>query len=267
MSKVTSKDGTQIAYEKKGTGPALILVDGAMCYRGFGPMQKLSELLAPYFTVYTYDRRGRGESGDTPPYSLDREIEDLDALIDAAGGKAYLYGLSSGGCLVLEAAMKLGAKAKKLALYELPYNQEPGAEQSWEEYRQKLQTLITEGRNGDAVKLFMQFVGTPTEMIEGMRQSPAWPALEAIAPTLAYDAAAIGTDRCPPVERAANVTVSALVMDGGASMAYMPFMHESATALAEAMPHARQRTLEGQSHDVNLEVLAPELVEFFQVEK
>ena len=120
MSTVTSKDGTKIAYEKKGQGPALILVDGALCYRAFGPMQSLAELLAPNFTVYTYDRRGRGESSNGKPYSLEREVEDLDALVKAAGGSAYVYGISSGACLALEAALRLGMEISKLAMYEPP---------------------------------------------------------------------------------------------------------------------------------------------------
>src|SRR5512143_3755398 len=145
-SKVTSKDGTKIAYETQGQGPALILVDGALCYRGFGPMPGLAQLLMPYFTVYTYDRRGRGESGNTAPYALDREIEDIDALIREAGGKAYVYGISSGACLALEAALKLGKEVAKLAMYEPPYNSEPAAGQRWKEYRANLDRAIGEGR-------------------------------------------------------------------------------------------------------------------------
>ena len=129
MSTVTSKDGTTIAYEKRGTGPALVLVDGALTHRGFGPLQKLAELLSPHFTVYTFDRRGRGESSNSKPYSVDREIEDIEALIDAAGGPASIYGISSGACLALEAAIKLGYKARKIALYEPPYNSLDGAAQ------------------------------------------------------------------------------------------------------------------------------------------
>ncbi|HEY6073317.1 MAG TPA: alpha/beta hydrolase, partial [Anaerolineales bacterium] len=132
--KVKSKDGTQIAYEKNGSGPAVILVDGALCYRGFGPMPGLSALLAPHFSVFTYDRRGRGESTDKQPFAVDREIEDLEALIGQAGGSAYLYGISSGACLVLEAAIKLGKRASKIALYEPPYNSMPGSVELWQEY-------------------------------------------------------------------------------------------------------------------------------------
>ena len=264
MQTVTSKDGTQIAYDKKGQGPALILVDGAICYRGFGPMPGLAELLTPNFTVYTYDRRGRGESSNGHPFAVQREVEDIEALIQAAGGKAFLYGISSGACLALEAALKLGNKITKLAIYEPPYNSDKAAQMQWQEYRFQLEQALSEGRRGDAVVLFMKLVGTPDDAIEGMRKSPMWPMFEAVAPTLPYDAAEIGENRSAPVDRAAKLGVPTLVMDGGANLAYMPFMHASASALAEAIPHARQRTLEGQTHDVKSEVIAPVLVEFFK---
>ncbi len=263
MSKVISKDGTQIAFEKQGSGRPVILVDGALCYRGFGPMPGLAKLLEPNFTVYTYDRRGRGESGNTQSYALEREVEDLDALIREAGGEASLFGLSSGACLALETAIRLGGKVNKLAMYEAPYNEEPGSAQAWREYRKKLNEVLSEDRRGDAVALFMQLVGTPAEQVNGMRQSPMWSTFEAVAPTLPNDATAMGDDRRPPVERAGVVNVPTLVMDGGASMAFMPFMHASAVALSTAIPHAEQRTLEGQRHDVDVNVLAPVLVEFF----
>ncbi len=260
MSQVISKDGTPIAFDQSGQGPAVILVDGAMCYRDFGPMKPLAALLAPHLNVITYDRRGRGESGNTQPYALPREIEDIEALIDQAGGSAFVFGSSSGGCLALEAAMKLGNKIRKLAMWEPPYNSSPADPPAWKEYRTKLKGLLSADRRGDAVVLFMQLVGTPADMIDGMRQSPTWPMFEAIAPTLAYDAAAMGDDDRPvPVQRAAAVTVSTLVMNGTA----IPFMLDTANALAKAIPHAQHRTLEGQRHDVDVKVLAPLLVEFF----
>ncbi len=262
MNKVTSKDGTTIAYDKRGTGPALILVDGALTYRSFGPMQHLAELLAPHYTVYTFDRRGRGESSNSKPYSVDREVEDINALIDEAGGSAFIFGISSGACLALEAALQLGKKTVKLAMYEPPYNTMQGAAKPWEEYRKQLADLLVAGRRGDAVALFMQFVGTPADQVNGMRISPVWPMFEAVAPTLAYDAAVMGSDRKAPVDRAARLSVPALVMDGGANLAVMPFMHDTAARLAKAIPHAQQRTLDGQTHDVKLEVLAPVLEEF-----
>ncbi|MGE5224757.1 MAG: alpha/beta fold hydrolase [Omnitrophica WOR_2 bacterium] len=155
MRKVTSKDGTQIAYDTQGAGPAVLLVDGAMCYRGFGPMPGLSKLLAPDFTVYTYDRRGRGDSSNTQPYAVEREVEDIEALIQEAGGSACVYGISSGACLALEAAMKLQTGIRKLALYEPPYNNEPAARQPWKDYTMNLAKLLAANRNGDAAALFM----------------------------------------------------------------------------------------------------------------
>lgn len=263
MSNVTSKDGTQIAYEKQGTGPAVIMVDGALGYRGLGFGQDLAKLLSQHFTVYTYDRRGRGESTNSKPFAVEREVEDIDALIKEAGGAAYVYGISSGACLALEAAIKLGDKIKKLALYEPPYNSAPNALHPWEEYRKNLSELVKADQRGDAVTLFMKFVGTPPEMIEGMRNAPVWPMLEAVAPTLLYDAAEMGDDRTVPVERVSRIRSQTLVMDGGANLQFMPFMHASATALAKAIPHAKQQTLEGQTHDVKAEALAPVLVDFF----
>jgi pimeloyl-ACP methyl ester carboxylesterase len=259
MKKVTSNDGTAIAYDKRGEGPAVILVDGALCYRSFGPMPRLAELLSPHFTVYNYDRRGRGDSGDTQPYALEREIEDIEALVEEAGGSAFVFGTSSGGALGLEAALKLGDKIEKLAMYEPPYDSSQAARQAWKEYRKQLAELLAANRPGDAAALFMASVGTPSDQIDGMRQAPVWAMFEAVAPTLAYDAAALGEDRSVPINRAAKVTTPTLVMNGTA----IPFMLDTATALAKAIPLAQHRTLEGQTHDVNLEVLAPVLVEFF----
>src|SRR5512143_3345767 len=214
MDKVISKDGTEIAYETKGSGKPLILTDGAICYRAFGPMGALSELLAPHFTVYTYDRRGRGFSTNGKPFAVQREIEDIDALIERAGGSAYLYGISSGACLDLEAALALGAsRVSKLALYEPPYNGDAAARAQWKEYTQQLQTALAEGRRGDAVVLFMELVGTPADQVSGMKQAPVWPMFESVAPTLAYDAAAMGKTRGAPLDRAAKLTMPTLVMD------------------------------------------------------
>ncbi len=259
MSTVISKDGTKIAYEKTGSGPALILVDGALCYRAFGPMPDLAKLLASHFTVYTFDRRGRGESTNSRPFAVAREVEDIEALIDAAGGTAFVYGISSGACLALEAAIRLGKKVKKLAMYEAPYNSDPTFRKPWKDYTQHLAEALADGRRGDAVALFMKLVETPAEQVEGMRQAPVWPMFEAVAPTLAYDAAEIGEDRSAPVKRAAKVVSPALVMNGTA----IPFMLDTARALAKAIPGAKQRTLEGQTHNVDAQVLAPELVKFF----
>src|SRR5215470_2557345 len=261
MNTVSPADGTKIAYDKQGDGPALILIDGAMNSRSSGSKPELASLLSRNFTVYSYDRRGRGDSGDTLPYAVDREIEDIEALIGDAGGTACLFGHSSGACLALEATVKLGGKVTALAMYDPPYDDDPVAGQAWREYIKQLTAALAEGRQGDAVALFMRYVGMPDSQIDGMRQTPFWPAAEAIAPTLAYDhAGVIGEDNSVPTGLAARAEGPALVLSGGASF---PFMNDTAAALSRAMPHAQHRILDGQTHDMNPGVLGPVLVEFF----
>jgi len=263
MNTVTSKDGTKIAYDKTGHGPAVIHVAGAMGTRSFG-FPDHARLLDSHFTVYTYDRRGRGESTDTKPFAVEREVEDIEALINEAGDSAYLYGISSGACLVLEAALMLVSKVKKLAVYEAPYNSDPDDKPIWHDYYTKLNELVAVNKRGDAVVHFMKFVGVPDNVIEEMRTQPTWSGLEAVAPTLLYDAAAMGGEtRLVPVERVAKVAAPTLIMDGEKSLKMYPFMRTTADALAQAMPTASRRTLKGQGHDVDAKVLAPVLVEFF----
>jgi pimeloyl-ACP methyl ester carboxylesterase len=263
MKTVVSKDGTTIAFDQVGNGPAVIFVDGGLQYRAFDQgMAPLAELLAPHFTVIHYDRRGRGDSTDTQPYAVEREIEDIEALIDEAGGSAFLYGISSGAALAFEAALALDGKVKKLAMYEPPYNDDENARQGWKQYRQKLNEILAEGRRGDAVGLFMMLVGASADDVEGVRQTPMWPLWESVGHTLAYDAAALGEDASIPTTRAASLNVPTLVMDGGASE--WSFMHTTAIALAKAIPKAQHCSLEGQSHEVSPEALAPVLIEFFK---
>jgi pimeloyl-ACP methyl ester carboxylesterase len=264
MKTVTSKDGTTIAFDQTGTGPALILVGGMFEQRAMdSETAQLAALplLAQHFTVFHYDRRGRGDSTDTQPYAVEREIEDIEALINEAGGKAFVFGISSGAALALEAALAFGGKVKKLAMYEPPYNDDEAGRQAWKKFRAQLKELLAQGRRGDAVGLFMMLLGMPAEQLDGMRQHPMWPVWEAVAATIAYDAAVMGEDASVPTERAARLAVPALIMDGGASP--YPFMHITATALANAIPNAQHRTLEGQTHEVAAEALAPVLVEFF----
>jgi pimeloyl-ACP methyl ester carboxylesterase len=263
MKTVTSKDGTTIAFDQWGEGPTVILVDGALQYRAFDQgMVPLAELLAQHFLVIHYDRRGRGDSTDTQPYALKREIEDIEALIDESGGSASLYGISSGAALAMEAAIDLGDKVSKLAMYEAPYNDDEAAQQAWRKYVKELRELLEAGRKGDAVGLFMMLVGASPEDVEGIRQTPMWPLWESIGHTLAYDhIAALGEDAAIPTERAARVNMPALVMDGSESF---PFMHTTALALANAMPKGQHRTVEGQTHEVSAEALAPLLIEFFK---
>jgi pimeloyl-ACP methyl ester carboxylesterase len=243
MSQVTSADGTTIAYERTGAGPALVLVDGALCHRAAGPMRPLAALLRDRFTDYMYDRRGRGESGDTPPYAVGREIEDLRAVL-AEAGEAYVYGISSGAALALAAA---GPGMIRLALYEPPFLAADA------EYTARLTELLVAGRRGDAVALFMTHVGVPEQAVAGIRTQPGWAALEAIAPTLAYDDAVLGDGRVPT----ANGGVPTLVLSGGASP---DGLQRAAKATLPEEPH---RTLDGQTHDVAPEAIAPVLAEFF----
>ena len=256
MDRVTSSDGTTIAFDRSGEGPPVILVCGGSTDRSANA--PLAALLAEHFTAFNYDRRGRGDSGDTPPYAVEREVEDIDAIIKEAGGWAFLYGTSSGAALALEAAAS-GLAITKLALWEPPFSldesRRPPADQV-----ERYDEMIAAGRRGDAVEFFMaKVVGLPPEFVAYARTQPFWQAQEALAHTLAYDATVMG-DYSLPVERAAAVTAPTLVIAGGASF---PFMRETARALADVIPDAQTRTLEGQEHNVDPAVLAPVLEEFF----
>lgn len=266
MKTVISKDGTRIAYDQWGEGPVVILVDGALQYRAFDQgMNQLADLLSPHFTIVHYDRRGRGDSTDNTDglsHALAREIEDVEAIIDEVGGSASLYGISSGAALAMEAAIALPGKVRKLAMYEAPFNDDASAQQAWRDYVDQLQGLLDQGRKGDAVGLFMMLVGASPEDVEGIKQTPMWPLWESIGHTLAYDHIAdLGEDAAVPVERAARLTVPTLIMDGSESF---PFMHDTAEKLAAAIPNAQHRTLNGQTHEVGSDALAPVLVEFFK---
>jgi pimeloyl-ACP methyl ester carboxylesterase len=264
MSYVTSRDGTRIAYDRSGEGPALILVGGAFQYRAFDVRTvHLAALLAAHFTVFHYDRRGSGESGDTLSYAVEREIEDIEALINEAGGSAYVFGHSSGAVLGLHAVAS-GLTIPKLALYEPPFIVDDSHAPLTAEYHARLAELVGWGRRGDAVTHFMTMaVGVPAAVVAGMRNDPVWPMFEAVAHTLPYDDAIMGDTLSGsplPLQRWATVTIPTLVMDGGASPVRM---HSAADALASALPQASRLTLQGQDHGVAPEVLAPELVEFF----
>ena len=265
MNHVTSKDETSIAYDRLGSGPAVVLVGGAAVDRSENA--PLAAELAAHFTTYNYDRRGRGDSGDTAPYALEREIEDIAAMIAAAGGSAHLYGLSSGGALVLEAAAA-GVAADRIAVYEVPYNVAPDAEERHRRYVDGLAEHLADGRRGDAFAHFMRTVGSPDHVIESVRTSPAWARCEAIAPTLLYDAACLGDGR-PPVDRLATISQPTLVATGGASAdtpvggATMGFFDAPADAIAAAVPTAERQVVEGQTHRADPKVMAGVLGRFF----
>jgi pimeloyl-ACP methyl ester carboxylesterase len=263
MNRVTSKDGTSIAYERMGRGPAVILVGGGL--DDGSENAPLAPELAEHFTVYNYARRGRGDSGDTLPYAVEREIEDIEALIAQAGASAHLYGVSTGGALALEAAAA-GLAIDKLAVYEVPYNVAEDWPQRWREYVERLGTVLAEGRRGDALELFMRLAGSSDEDVAGARSSPYWPGMEAIAHTLAYDAACLG-DGHPPTARLAKVTQPTLVATGGAhppgAASWVLALDQAADAMAASIPQAQRRTIDGQGHVVDPKALAPVLDRFF----
>jgi len=255
---VTSKDGTKIAYAKVGHGPVAILVLGALNSRKSGA--NLAKLLASRFTVVSYDRRGRGESTDTTPYAPQREVEDVAALIDEVGGPVYLYGHSSGAAIALQAAIKLRKQVRKLAIYEAPYSLDGDSRKAAKEYDRLLKKLLTSGRKGDAVALFIRAVGVSDKQIRAMRRMPMWRGLEAMAPTLAYESEVLGEGHSLPTALLASITSPTLVMHGGAGA---PSMRNTAQAISEAIPNAQLITLAGQTHGVRPKVLAPVLAEFF----
>jgi pimeloyl-ACP methyl ester carboxylesterase len=257
MIKTTSADGTTIAADRTGNGPALVLVAPALATRTtFTP---LAELLAPHFTVYAYDRRGRGDSGDTPPYAADREVEDLVAVIRAAGGSANVFGHSSGAVLALDAAARDGG-VTKLALYEPPFIVEP----MLADFADQLARLVAADRRGDALALWMRStVRMSDEAIAQARTEPWWPALEAVAHTTPYDAtitAPYMTGRPLPAQRWSNVIMPTLVLDGEVSPS---FLRDGAKALAGILPNATSHTFPGQGHGAPPEMVAPVLTAFF----
>lgn len=262
MNEAASRDGTAIAFERFGDGPPVIVVGGATCDRAV--TRPLAEEIAKhYFTVINYDRRGRGDSGDTLPYAVEREIEDIEALMAEAGGNASVYGHSSGAGLALHAAAH-GLPISRLVLHEPPFV--PDGEEEMRisrEFAEKLEGMLAEGRRGDAVELFFTTVGMPKEMVEGMRQTPRWAELEEIAPTLAYDSEVMGDisrGGTVPFDLVERVMAPALVLVGGASPAWMI---EVGGRISDSMPDGRRKVLDGQEHVVAPEILAPVLSEFF----
>jgi pimeloyl-ACP methyl ester carboxylesterase len=260
METTTSADGTRIAFDRLGDGPAVVLLAGATCTRGV--TAPLAHALAEHLTVLNVDRRGRGDSDDrsgAPPWELAREIEDVAAVVAAAGGTAAVYGHSSGAALALHAAAA-GIGVERLVMHDAPFGL-PGNEPTAREWDATLHALLHEGRGADAVAAFLQKVGVPAPVVEGMRAAPHWPDMVDVAPTLAYDSAALG-DRdggLVPGGVLARVDVPALVLVGGASPA---FMVEVAQALTSGLPDARLEQLAGQGHDASPEAVAPPVVSF-----
>jgi len=261
MDKVTSSDGTTIAFDRRGKGPPVIVVGGQLCDRAL--TRPTAEELAKHFTVFNYDRRGRGDSGDTAPYAVEREVEDISALIDEAGGTASVYAHSSGAGLALHAAAA-GLPFTKLVLHEPPYN--PDGDEDRQRATRKeaehIKTLLAEDRRGDAVEYFWRSIGMPQEMVDEMRHTPRWAELEAVAPTMAYDSEVMGDisrGGTIPADLLDAATIPTLVLVGGASPEWMI---DVGRQLANAMPNGRLSVLEGQEHVVPPEVLVPVLAEF-----
>ncbi|MGZ5345339.1 MAG: alpha/beta fold hydrolase [Actinomycetota bacterium] len=261
MDTVRSADGTTIAFERTGDGPPLIVVGGALSDRSAAA--DLAAVLAARFSVVAYDRRGRGDSGDTPPYAVEREVEDLAALLDAVGGSGFVLGHSSGAALAIEAVIR-GLPITKLAVYEPPFIVDDTRPPLPTGYDEHLDELLAEGRRGDAVAYFMTTgVGLPSAVVDQMRGAPMWPAMEALAHTIAYDGRVMGdhmSGRPLPAGWASDVTIPTLVIDGGNSP---DWARNAVSAVAAAIPGAERRTLDGQEHGAAPEVLAPVLETFF----
>lgn len=253
---VTAKDGTSIAYEQAGGGPALILVDAAGHYREFSSFGGLIGLLVPHFTVYHYDRRGRGGSTDIQPYAVEREVDDLAALIEEAGGSAFVYAFSSGGLVALHAAAN-GLAIAKMALLEPPIaaDEDRSAQRA---FTTRLAELVSTGRRDAAVEHYLTGIGVPDDLVAGMRGTPSWSAMEAVAHTLVYDSL---VSEATSSDLLASVTIPTLVLDSEGSSDDLTGM---AATVAKAMPDASHRSLAGEWHGVPDDVLAPVLTDFFQ---
>jgi pimeloyl-ACP methyl ester carboxylesterase len=257
---VKSQDGTLIAYERLGAGQPLILVAGAL--QGRVSSRPWAEELARHFAVVNYDRRGRGDSGDTPPYSVDREVEDLAALVADCGGTASVYGHSSGAALVMHAAAR-GLSIDKIVLHEPPFGDGSDEEHQREDKEAKhIEELLAQGRNADAVKAFYAPMGMPPEMLDHLVNDPA---IQANAPTIPYDPYAVMSPRSrngmTPVEQAGSITTPALVLAGGASPRWMI---DASRQIGETLPNGRFQLLDGQEHVVAPDVLAPVLTDFLR---
>lgn len=261
---VKSKDGTELALSRIGNGPALILIDGAFCHRNFGPNKALATALKENFEVIIYDRRGRGESGNTLPYVVHREIEDLEAIIQFLDKPVLLYGISSGAALALE-AVNAGIEVEKLALYEAPFIVDDSRKPLSNNYLETLQAYADEGERGKLVTTFMRDgVELPGFVLFMMRLMPTWKKLKAVAPTAVYDTLILGdtgSGKALTSEKWPNVKVETLVLNGSKSAQWN---QNSMKQLAEVLPNAGHEVLRGQSHIVKPKVLAPELIQFFK---
>lgn len=252
MDITQSKDGTTLAYDVYGTGPPLIYITGASCHRSFQPIKNDANIFSAAFTVYNYDRRGRGDSGNTLPYSIEREVEDIEAMIEAAGGTAFLYGHSSGAVLALEAALQLGSKVKKVIMYDPSYVHDEQEKAEYKLLGQKISELLEHGKNGEAMTTFLKGIGMPKVFVLLLPLFPGWRTMKALAPTLTYDMAL--TQNMPPVERAAQISVPAQIIVGEKSP---KSIHEVGRQLSKAISDAKFVKLSGEDHMVKAKTLLP----------
>ena len=259
MLTLKSKDGTTIAYDKLGEGPALINITGASCFRNFMPIKQDVKVFAKEFTVFNYDRRGRGDSGDTQPYAMEREVEDIEALIDAAGGKAHLYGHSSGAVLALEAAMRLPSKVNHVVMYDAAYVADEAEKHTFSEMGKQVKTLLEQNNNKAALRTFFTSIGMPKFFVWLLPIFPGWSTMTKLAPTLMYDIAL--TQDFAPYERVRSINAPMLLMAGEKSP---PGMTRVAKQLAHSVSGAQLDIVAGQDHMVSAKVLLPKLVKFLK---
>ncbi|MBO9728664.1 MAG: alpha/beta hydrolase [Chitinophaga sp.] len=257
MKTTLSKDGTTLAYNVTGNGPALIFITGATCYREFNPVLYDVSVFSTEFTVYNYDRRGRGDSGNTLPYAVEREIEDIEAMIDAAGGQAFLYGHSSGAILALKAALTLGNKVSKLAMYDAAYCPDAASLEEFKALSSDLYQLLQAGKNQEAITGFLEGIGIPQEAFESLY--PDWQIMVDLAPTLAYDTTLASA--LPPVKEVAGLTTPAQIIVGEKSPESLQAV---AQQLREAIPNAVYTVAKGQDHLPAAEVVLSVLTAFFK---
>lgn len=258
MPTVRSKDGTTIAYDFSGAGPVLIYITGAICYRNFFPIREDVKTFSQKFTIYNYDRRGRGESGDTKPYTIQKEVDDIEAIIEAAGGKAFLYGHSSGAALALEAAFRLGKKVSKLAIYDAPYVEKEEAKAEYDRLNTQVKTLLKDGKNKQALSTFLKGIGMPKFFIFLLPLMPGWKTMVRLAPTLLYDIEL--TKNLSPFKEIKKLQTPLCILVGEKSQSEL---QEVADQLSAAAPQATFIKVAKQDHMVSAKALLPIFTKFF----
>lgn len=262
MNYVRSKDGTKLAYNKTGAGPPLIYITGASCFRSFSPILKAVKVFSQHFTVYNYDRRGRGDSSDTAPYTVSKEVDDLEALIDACGGKAFLYGHSSGAVLALEAALRLEEKIDQVIVYDPPYVHTKSYKANYQALAEEVMVQLSQKNNKQAMKTFLSGIGMPKFFVWFLPLFPGWRTMHTLAPTLAYDIEL--TKDFPPLDRFKEIKLPTLVLVGSKSPESIRVVGEE---IAKAIPNAAFEKVAGQDHMINAKVLLPKFIRFFGTSK